>query len=120
MFPPVDDTLSAWPAVSAIVGNRIAKHGEIPQGAERPYITWFVVVGQPFDQLSGTPCGDFDTVQIDCWAESSKQVEALALAVRDALDDAGHANRTIIDNREPAGTSRMFRVTQQADFIASR
>lgn len=120
MFPPVDDTLSASSAVVALVGNRIADHGEIPQGTAKPYITWFVVIGQPFDQLSGTPCGDFDTVQIDCWAPTGKDVKALALAVRDALDVAGHANRTIIDNREPAGTSRLFRVTLQADFIASR
>lgn len=120
MFPLVDDTLSASSAVVALVGNRIAKHGEIPQGTARPYITWFIIIGQPYDQLSGTPCGDFVTVQIDCWADNSKDVEAIATAVRDALDEAGHANRTIIDGREPAGTSRMFRVTQQADFIASR
>ena len=103
-----------------IVSNRIAGHGEIPQGTDKPYITWFTVIGQPYDQLSGTPCGDFDTVQIDCWHQTGKGVKALALAVRDALDAGGHANRVIIDNREPAGTSRLFRVTFQADFIASR
>ncbi|ARP88621.1 hypothetical protein CAL13_08860 [Bordetella genomosp. 9] len=120
MLPPVFRLL-AVPTVSAIVGAdpvRIYRHGSAPQDVQKPYITWFSVDAQPYDQLSGPPCGDFDTVQIDCWSMDDEQVEALATAVRDALDAGGIANRLVIDQRET--DTKLFRIAIQADFIRSR
>lgn len=120
MLPTVFMTLQT-PAVLAIVGGtpvRIFRHGAAPQDTEKPYITWFEVAGQPYDQISGTPCGDFDSVQIDCWSKLDLQVEQLARAVRDALDLAGIANRLVVNLRDP--DTKIFRIGLEADFITSR
>jgi hypothetical protein len=100
------------------VGSRIYHFAAAPQGAQRPYITWFVVSGQPYDQISGAPCADFYAVQIDCWSENELEVEALAMAVRMALDAPGVANRLAITQYE-SGT-KLYRVGLEADFIISR
>lgn len=120
MLPLVLPVLNV-PAVLTLVGTdpvRIYRHGSAPQGTAAPYITWFSVAGQPYDQISGSPCGDFDAVQIDSWAVDDAQVEVLAGAVRDALDAAGIANRLVIDQREPA--TKLYRIGIEADFISSR
>lgn len=120
MLPAVFLTLQT-PAVLAIVGGtpvRIFRHGAAPQDTEKPYVTWFEVAGQPYDQLSGTPCGDFDSVQIDCWSKSDAQVEQLARAVRDALDVAGIANRLVVNSRDP--DTKIYRIGLEADYITSR
>jgi hypothetical protein len=117
------------PAIQALVGSspaRIYRHGSAPQGAAVPYITWFEVAGQPYDQISGAPDSDFDTVQIDCWAgngdpttnDGDVQVETLALAVRNALDAAGFSNRMVVNQRDP--DTKRFHIGIEADFITSR
>lgn len=117
MFPPVYDLLHGSSAVAAIVGDRIGAHNEVPQDAARPYIT-YAGFDQPFDQLSGAPCGDFSTVDINCWHQTDAGVRALAKAVRYALDAALICNRVTIDLREP--DTRLYRVGISADFITNR
>lgn len=119
MLPKVFPVLTT-PAVLAIVGGtpvRIFRHGAAPQDTAKPYVTWFEVTGQPYDQISGLPCGDFDSVQIDCWSMDDTQVETLARAVRDAVDEAGFSNRLVINHRDP--DTKMYRIGLQADFINS-
>lgn len=120
MLPPVYQLLADLPAVVAIVGDRISGHGEVPQDTTRPYITYFTIVGQPFDQISGAPCSDRDTEQLDLWHTTRPGIRQLAFAVRNGLDAAGYHNRVVIDTREGVGTTRMYRVAIQADFITNR
>jgi hypothetical protein len=126
MLPPVFLLLNI-PAVTDIVGYdtvnglsilRIFRHGSAPQDSGRPYITWFEVAGQPYDQISGPPAGDFDQVQIDCWSTNPTQVETLATAVRDAIDAAGFSNRLILDSRD--SDTQLYHMALEADFIRSR
>lgn len=123
MFADVYQTLST-PAVLALVGAnpRIFGSDNAPQNTPTPYITWFVVVGDPHVQLSGAPPSDADTIQIDCYAgpdgAAEAQVEQLAQAARAALDDAGIVNRIIINTREP--DTGLYRIALQADFIHNR
>ena len=104
--------------VVSTVGTRIYRHGSAPQDGAKPYITWFMVTGLPQDVLNAAPCHDTDTVQIDCWSETDTGVETLAYAVRAALDSQLISNRIIIDNRET--DTKLYRMTLEADFIASR
>lgn len=118
MFPNVYALLHGAAAVAAIVGENIGRHGSMPQDTPAPYITWFTVGDQPYDHLSGAPDTDFSSIQIDCWSMDDGQVATLARAVRDALDAAGHANRVIVDLREP--DTKLYRVGIAADFITQR
>ena len=118
MFPPVYRTLRANAAVVAIVGDRIGRHGEIAQDESRPYITWQIIVGQPYDNLSSAPCGDFTTVQIDCYHGDDAGIEALANAVRASLDAELICNRVTANLRDT--DTRLYRVGLDADFITDR
>ncbi len=117
MFPKVYRTIRTQ-AVAAIVEERIGRHGEVSQTEQRPYITWQIVVGQPYENLSSAPCGDFTTVQLDCYHPTDAGAEKLALAVRAALDAALISNRVVLDNRDP--DTKLYRVGMEADFIDQR
>jgi hypothetical protein len=118
--PPVFALLNS--AVSALVGQRIYGSGLAPEGVAKPYITWFIVAGDPYNQLSGEPCGDNDAVQIDCYAgpgdSGEEDVVVLAGAVRAALDAANITNTIVVNTREP--DTMLFRVGFQAQFIRAR
>ena len=116
MLPLVYKTVRT-PAVIAQIKTRIYRHGAAPQTVQRPYVTWFVVSGQPFDTLVA-PCGDRFTVQIDCWSESDIEVEQLASSVRTALDTAQITNTIAVNSYEPE--TKLYRIGLQADFIDNR
>lgn len=118
MLPPIYAILTASSSVTNLVDTRIYRHGSAPQNVVKPYITWFVVNGQPENQISGTPCTDRDTVQIDIWSETDTEISVVALAVRNALDVAGHANSLSINLREL--DTRLYRIAFQAEIIQSR
>jgi len=118
MFPQVFQTLTANATVVAMVANRIGRHGVVQQTETKPYITWQIVLGQPYDNLSSTPCGDFTTVQIDCYHQTDAGVQQLGVAVRAALDAAGIHNRVTVNNRDP--DTKLYRVGLDADFITNR
>ena len=68
MLPNVFPVLNT-PEIQALVGNpsRIYDFGSAPPGAKTPYITFWSASGIPHGQLSGAPCSDFDTIQIDIY-----------------------------------------------------
>lgn len=121
MLAPVYRTINT-PAVQAIVGSRIYGKGLAPQNTPTPYITWFTVVGDPYENLSSTPDGDNDSIQIDCWAgptdDQEGVVNQLAKAVRDAVEAAGQTCRLLTDTRE--NDTRLFRIGLQVEFIHTR
>lgn len=117
MFPKVYRAIHR-PAVTAIVADRIGRHGEVAQTEQRPYIVWQIVTGQPYDNLSSAPGGDFTTVQLDCYHPTDVGAEQLAQAVRAALDAALICNRVVLNNRDP--DTKLYRVGMEADFIDQR
>lgn len=118
MLPPIYTTLRASSAVLALVANRIYRHGYAPQGVAKPYVTWFLVSGNPENTLSETPAVDRCTVQIDCWSESDTEVEVLAKAVRDAVEPSAHITAFPVDDRETA--TELYRIAIQLDWWLSR
>lgn len=118
MLPNIYQILRSNANVMSMVSNRIYRHGSAPQDVQKPYITWVLSSGVPQDVLNAAPCHDKDTVQIDCWSEADTGIETLAYAVRAALDSQLISNRIIIDSRE--NDTKLYRMTIEADFIASR
>lgn len=118
MLPNVYATLRANSTIVSTVATRIYRHGSAPQDVAKPYITWSMVAGTPYDNVSTAPCADRDLCQIDCWSETDNQIETLAYAVRAALDSAGISNRIVINLRET--DTKLYRIGLEADFISSR
>lgn len=117
MFPKVYRAIHTT-AVAAIVDTRIGRQGEVSQTEQRPYITWQIVTGQPYDNLSSAPGADFTTVQLDCYHATDAGAEQLAVAVRVALDSALICNRVVLNRRDP--DTKLYRVGMEADFIDQR
>lgn len=122
MLPNVTQRLRASAAVVARVGTRIFRHGAAPQDVQAPYVTWFVVVGQPENCMDDVPPIDRYTVQVDCWSNNTgtgdAEVEALAKDVRDALEPYAHMTSVVVNERDPE-TFR-FRLGMSFDFWTDR
>jgi hypothetical protein len=118
MMPPVHQTLSSASDVSAIVGDRIYRHGRAPQTVDRPYVTWSLASGVPENELSDVPGIDRQTVQVDCWAPGDRDCVALAVAVRDAIEPHAHLIATPANEREQ-GTN-LYRIGFQFDWFLPR
>lgn len=114
MIPPVFATLSAATPVTNIVGDRIYRHGDGVQDVPRPYVTFYVLIA-PENTLSELPAIDKVSVTVDCWSPSDAEVEALATAVRDAIEPLAHMVNTLIDNRDRQNT-KLYRMTLQFDW----
>jgi hypothetical protein len=121
MLPPVYNTLRASSPVLALVGDRIYRHGSAPQGVKHPYLTWYMINGSPENTLSELPGIDRQSIQVDVWcggATGDRQCEAVAEAVRDALEPHAHMTSTPIDQREQA--TGLWRIALEFDWFVSR
>lgn len=122
MLPKVFALLAASPAVLALAGGtaedlRVFRHGEAPQGVERPYVTWSAPGGTPENAFDGA-CSDFFRVHVDCWADDDTEIETLAEAVRTALEPAAHCVGYLADERN--FETQRFRFGMAFDFITPR
>lgn len=115
LYAPVYKTLQDSPAVVDLVASRVYRHGAAPQDVARPYVTWFVPASGIENQLSGLPATERQTIQIDCWAESDKQVNTLALAVRNAIEPFAHLTGIPLDGRDLSAT-KLYRIALQFDW----
>ena len=120
MFPLVYSTLSGSIAVTSIIGSapRAYRMGEAPQDVVKPYVTWSTISGTPENQLSGLPSVDRMQVQIDCWHTTDAGAEALAIAVRDAVEPIAHMTSMPAIGRET--DTRLYRVSMQFDWFVDR
>lgn len=118
MLPPIYSTLTAASAVTAIVGDRIYPHGEAPQGALHPYVTWQTISGVPQITLSDAPDIDQISIQIDCWHRSSTGIVQLASAVRQAIEVQAHVTNAVMSGREP--DTRLYRAMIELDYWLDR
>lgn len=120
MLAPVFATLRTVSAVTAILGNppRIYRHGEAPQDTTKPYVTWFMVTDTPENNLSDPPGIDRQPVQVDCWHQTDAGIEALARAVRDAIEPHAHMTAIVANEREK--DTRLYRIGMQFDWFVAR
>lgn len=117
IFPDVFALLNVA-AVQAFFGSdkpRIYPHGSAPQSPASPYLTWYSADVTPENTLAETPAIDRDSVQVDIWSDSegkgaAREMEQLALAVRDTIEGAGHDIQQMFDGGQDARTMR-FRTT---------
>jgi hypothetical protein len=120
LLPDLFGLLKAAPAVTAILGAvpKVFRHGIAPQGTVAPYVVWLIVGADPENNLSDVPSVDRMVLQVDCYSLSDGVVEALATAVRDALEPHMHLTGIPIDDREP--DTLLYRIGLQFDSWNSR
>lgn len=118
MLPPVYRTLHDDAAVKAIVGTRIYAHGDAPPDTERPYITWQVIVGTPENSLADAPDIDRWVLQINCWHPQEADVETLAKAVRDVVQQHGYVT-DMPGNRRDTET-KLYWIAIRMDWLLHR
>lgn len=78
--------LVADATVGSVAGDRIY-HMQAPQEATTPYVTYQRVGTGRSTILDGVDTLTDVRVQVNCWADSTADVKALADAVRGVLDD---------------------------------
>lgn len=78
--------LAAAP-VTAIVGDRVAA-GVMPEGEDRPYITYSLVTGTREPSLSARGTLRNARMQLNCWSANYGQAKQIALAVQDAIEES--------------------------------
>lgn len=90
----LEDTI--FGALKNLVSGRV--HRDIaPPGATVPYITFQQVGGEEFDYLEGGSVGlSLARVQVNCWDDSRDDVNALALAVRNALQGTSSLQTNVL------------------------
>jgi len=74
-----------------------------------------MVSGVPENNLSDPPPCDRATVQVDCWHQTDKGVEDLAVAARNALEVIGVVTSAQIDDFETE--TKLFRMSLQVDVF---
>lgn len=112
MLPAIFPWMRDSSSVTDLIGTdpvRCYRHGSAPQAVEAPYLTWYVVLGLPENDLSDTPPVDSFDVDINCWSDDPAQVETLGTAVRDAAER--HADMTGIDGPRRDPETMRYRLT---------
>lgn len=120
MLPPIFAYLKAAAPVTGILGTtpKAYRHGAAPQGTVAPYVVWSVISDVPENNLSDLPPVDRVTVQVDCYHTTDAGIEALATAVRDALEPHGHMTGMPVNQRETE--TQLFRSALQFDIWLNR
>jgi hypothetical protein len=120
LLPPIFALLKAAPAVTAIIGAtpKVFRHGIAPQGTVPPYVVWSVISGVPENNLSDLPPIDRLTLQVDCYSTTDDGIEALATAVRNAIETVAHMTGMPINQRET--DTQLYRIGLQFDYFLPR
>lgn len=86
--------LIAAPAVTALVSQRVAAD-RIEQGSARPFVVFSRTGTERTKGLDGTVHGVLVTFDVQCWADTRLNANAVAQAVQATLEQAFHA----VENR---------------------
>lgn len=118
MFPDIYQILINNSQVQSIINGRVYRHGDAPQGVVKPYVTWYVINGNPENTLSEVPDMDKISIHIDIWSEQDAGVVTLAKEVRDALEPHAHMVDMPINDRDDK--TKLYRIGLQFDWFLAR
>jgi hypothetical protein len=110
--------LKATPGVTALVGTRVYPM-EAPQGAPTPWIVYQRVSTNPFGVLRGSSGLDDPRVQFNAWADTYSTAYAVAIQVRQSLDDyqAHGVHARFRDQRDVPSSDGIRRGVSQDYFV---
>jgi hypothetical protein len=117
MLPTIRALLASDTTANGLLSGRVYRHGSAPQEVARPYVTWSIAGGAPENHFDGASCDDF-RVQVDCWTDDDAGVEALAAAVRAAIEPSAHCVGYLVNARD--FETQRYRISMAFDFIEAR
>ena len=111
--------LHDWPAVAAIVGNRIFRDfaGDIPAA---DYVVWSMLAAVPDNHLSGPPPSDRYSISVDTFSATGARSDALVKACRDAIEADGHGIVLTIQSLGREADTTLWRFNISADIFRNR
>jgi hypothetical protein len=118
MLPPLYAVLMDSTAVTNIIGNRCYPFGEAIQDTDKPYVVWQIIGGSAENNISTSADIDQLVIQVDCYHQSPVGIEALADAVRTAIETIGHITGYPVNEREP--DTKLYRIALQLDWWYTR
>lgn len=120
IHPNLFKALATNANVTALIGTapvRAFRHGSAPQNVVAPYVTFSFPGGSPENALEGA-CADQFRAQVDCWATGDAEVEALALAVRNAIEPSALCVGYVADERD--AETQKYRISMVFDWWLPR
>ena len=120
-FAPVLATVSASSAVTALIGSnpiRFRPAGSAPQGEVVPYATYQQIAGGPENYLGGLPDMDGSLVQIDIYASTVSQAEAVFTAIRNAIEPTAYVTAVRMVGVDP--DTKNVHLSMDTDWLTSR
>lgn len=108
----VGAVLVAAPAVTSLVPAARIQAIRRTQSYPVPGITLTSVVETPFEHLRSSAGLNLSQMQVDCYGVTYTQALEIAVAVREALEAAGHVFRNQIERNEPETDPELFLITQ--------
>lgn len=119
--PPIFPILSVAPAVTAILGTsptRIYPYGRAPQDVAKPYVVYSLLEGTPENYIGDLPDADTKYTQISIYAENPSSVDALFIAIRNALEPYCHMTGYRTLDRE--AQTDLYGVAMDFDYLEGR
>ena len=103
MTAPIFQVCAASPAITALLGTgptRLYPHGEAPEGTAKPYAVWQVVSGSPINYLNCVPSTDRYGLQVDVYADTASEAEAVVAAMRRVIGQQAYITGFGIDTKD--------------------
>lgn len=121
MRPPIFQVCSDDPQVTALLGSnpvRLYSFGRAPQNVQDPYVVWQMISGLPENYLGQLPDTDSYTVQVDVYSREPDDLEAVALALRDAIEP--HADIVSWRGESQEDDTKYYRFSFDVDWFVGR
>jgi hypothetical protein len=121
---PIYELAKASAAVQALLGAnpRFTPFGAAPQKGEPlygvPYAVYQTIYGSPENYLSQRPDMDNWGVQVDAYARTAPEANAVAVALREALEGVAHVTAYNGDAKDAA--TGLFRYSFTVEFWTPR
>lgn len=122
MTPPVFEIVAASSDCRALLGTppnmRFYAFGEAPQNKQVIYAVWQMPFSTPANYLGQTPDADDARVQVDVYGAEQKDVDAAAIAIRNAIQE--HAHMVNAAQRPRDSVTRNYGYMLDFQFITER
>lgn len=118
---PIFQVVSSNSAVTGYLGVgpvRFWKFGRAPQNPVKPYAVWQTVSGNPENYLGSRPNLDQFTIQIDVYSDTATNIEQIAEAIRDAIEDQAYVTSWRGEDQDTA--TKLYRYSFDVDWIVDR